>query len=83
MKRAIYSYQVNFLPDEGGYTVIVPALPGCLSFGNTIEEATKNAEKAIKLHLECLKAHKKRIPSGLKKKPFYSAFIQVNLPYAR
>lgn len=83
MKREIYSYQVNFLPDEGGYTATVPTLAGCVSFGKTIEEATKNAEKAIKLHLECLKAHKKRIPNGLKRKPLYSTFIQVTLPYAR
>ncbi|MBW2122116.1 MAG: type II toxin-antitoxin system HicB family antitoxin [Deltaproteobacteria bacterium] len=38
--------------DEGGYTAIVPALPGCISEGNTKEEALKNIEEAIVLYLE-------------------------------
>jgi predicted RNase H-like HicB family nuclease len=37
---------------EGGYTVIVPALPGCVSEGNTREEAIKNIHEAIELYLE-------------------------------
>ncbi|MBI5417787.1 type II toxin-antitoxin system HicB family antitoxin [Candidatus Poribacteria bacterium] len=38
--------------DEGGYTAIVPALPGCISEGNTREEALKNIREAIGLYLE-------------------------------
>ncbi len=38
--------------DEGGYTVVVPALPGCVSEGNTKEEALKNIQEAITLYLE-------------------------------
>ena len=38
--------------DEGGYTVIVPALPGCISEGNTKAEALKNVHEAIELYLE-------------------------------
>jgi len=38
--------------DEGGYTVLVPALPGCISEGDTKEEALKNIEEAIALYLE-------------------------------
>ncbi|NIT04174.1 type II toxin-antitoxin system HicB family antitoxin, partial [Candidatus Saccharibacteria bacterium] len=38
--------------DEGGYTVVVPALPGCISEGNTKEEALKNIQEAITLYLE-------------------------------
>ena len=79
----LYSYQINLIPDEDGYTAVVPALTGCISFGKTIEEATRNVEKAIKLHLECLKAHKKRIPDDVNKKPFYSTFVQVSFPYVR
>lgn len=37
---------------EGGYTVIVPALPGCVSEGNTRDEAIKNIHEAIELYLE-------------------------------
>ena len=44
--------RVVFEPsDEGGYTVYVPSLPGCISEGETIEEATKNIQKAIELYL--------------------------------
>jgi predicted RNase H-like HicB family nuclease len=38
--------------DEGGYTAIVPALPGCLSEGNSREEALTNIQEAIRLYLE-------------------------------
>lgn len=38
--------------DEGGYTAIVPALPGCISEGDTRDEALKNIEEAISLYLE-------------------------------
>jgi predicted RNase H-like HicB family nuclease len=38
--------------EEGGYTVTVPALPGCVSEGETREEALRNIEEAIRLHLE-------------------------------
>jgi predicted RNase H-like HicB family nuclease len=38
--------------DGGGYTVYVPALPGCLSEGDTKEEALKNIREAIELYLE-------------------------------
>ena len=38
--------------DEGGYTAIVPALPGCISEGDTREEALKNIEEAVRLYLE-------------------------------
>ena len=38
--------------DEGGYTVSVPALPGCISEGDNIDEALENIQEAIKLYLE-------------------------------
>ncbi len=38
--------------DEGGYTAIVPALPGCLSEGDTKKEALINIKEAIHLYLE-------------------------------
>lgn len=37
---------------EGGFTVTVPALPGCVTFGKTLEEAEKMAGEAIQLYLE-------------------------------
>ena len=38
--------------DEGGYTVYVPSLPGCISEGETVEEALVNLREAIALYLE-------------------------------
>ncbi len=38
--------------DEGGYTIYAPALPGCLSEGDTLEEALANIREAIALYLE-------------------------------
>ncbi len=38
--------------DEGGYTVYVPSLPGCISEGETVEEALANIREAIELYLE-------------------------------
>jgi predicted RNase H-like HicB family nuclease len=37
---------------EGGFTVYVPSLPGCISEGDTVEEALKNIEEAAELYLE-------------------------------
>ena len=38
--------------EEGGFTVYVPSLPGCVSEGNSREEALKNIRAAIELYLE-------------------------------
>jgi predicted RNase H-like HicB family nuclease len=45
--------KVLFEPsDEGGFTVYVPALPGCVSEGDTLDEARANIREAIELYLE-------------------------------
>ena len=45
--------KVLFEPsEEGGYTVYVPALPGCISEGDTLEEARRNIRESIALYLE-------------------------------
>ena len=48
---------------EGGYTVTVPSLPGCVTYGKSIEKATEMAKEAIELYLESLKAHHEEIPN--------------------
>jgi predicted RNase H-like HicB family nuclease len=55
--------QVILIPDEdGGYTVEVPSLPGCISEGDTIEEALNNIKEAIELYLEVLQEEGRPIP---------------------
>lgn len=38
--------------ERGGYTVTIPALPGCISEGNTFEEAQRNIQEAAELYVE-------------------------------
>jgi predicted RNase H-like HicB family nuclease len=38
--------------DEGGFTAIVPSLPGCISEGESVKEALANVQQAIQLYLE-------------------------------
>ena len=74
------SYQIDLIEEkEGGYTVLVPELPGCVSFGETIEEAKENAKEAIELHLENLKAHDsfENIKTSV-----FTTVVQINATYA-
>jgi predicted RNase H-like HicB family nuclease len=76
--KKIFSYQIHLIPErEGGYTVLVPLLPGCLSYGRTVEEATENAREAIGLHLENLAAHKQPIPEGNESVCVFTTLVQV------
>lgn len=47
---------------ESGYVVTVPALPGCHTQGDTLEEAEANVREAIELYLDSLAAHGESIP---------------------
>ena len=63
MKTTELNYSVLFQKEpEGGYTVIVPSLPGCVTYGKDLEEARKMAREAIELYLESLKEHNEEIP---------------------
>jgi len=49
----VYNYTVIFEPvKDGGYDVVVPAIPEICTFGETREEARAMAEEAIKCYLE-------------------------------
>ncbi len=61
--RKTLSYSVFYEESaEGGYAAFVPALPGCHTQGETLEEAEQNAAEAITVYLESLAAHKEPIP---------------------
>ena len=49
--------------NDGGYVVTVPTLPGCVSQGDTRQEALKNIEEAIDLYLEDVRAAGEPIPA--------------------
>jgi len=62
MKSKELSFRIVLRPEpEGGYTVIVPSLPGCITYGNSLEEAKKMAEDAIKAYLESMKKHEEEV----------------------
>lgn len=48
--------------EEGGFWAEVPALPGCFSQGETIEETIANTKEAIELHIICLREDGEEIP---------------------
>lgn len=49
-------YQIILKPEpEGGFTVLVPALPGCVTWGRNLKHARKMAVEAIAGYVECLK----------------------------
>ena len=48
---------------EGGFTVLVPSLPGCITYGDTVDESIANTKEAIELYIESLKAHDEEIPT--------------------
>ena len=63
--RREYEYTILLDPneDEGGFTVTVPALPGIVTQGDTVEEAREMARDAIALYLEDLVADGEPIPT--------------------
>jgi len=48
---------------EGGYTVTVPSLPGCVTYGETVDEAIAMAKEAIELYIEDLLERGEEIPT--------------------
>ena len=56
--------------EEGGYTAYVPALPGCISEGDTIEDSLANIREAMELYLEDVK-----VPSGKRHTKIYGVAV--------
>jgi len=58
MKTKKASFRIILRPEpEGGYTVMVPSLPGCITYGEDIQEAKKMAQDAIKAYIASMKKH--------------------------
>lgn len=68
-------FGVIITPDEDGiYIAECPTLPGCISQGETREQALENLKKSIKGYLESLKKHNEPIPPSI-----YEEIIEVNI----
>lgn len=60
---SIHHYTAVFEPDKKrGYTVTIPALPGCISEGDTFDAALRNIREAAMLYLDVLHQRRSRVP---------------------
>jgi antitoxin HicB len=58
-----YTYKIMLHKEaEGGYTVTVPALPGCITYGESVDEAIDMAKDAIDIYIEELQSRGEIIP---------------------
>ena len=55
-------YTVLIYPDDGAYSVVVPALPGCVTWGQTVDEALAMAREAIEGHVAALRDTGQEVP---------------------
>jgi predicted RNase H-like HicB family nuclease len=61
------TYRLHLTPEqEGGYTVIVPALPGCITWGENIDHAIEMAKEAIEIYIESMVANNETVPDESK-----------------
>ena len=58
-----YRVLLEWSEEGGGYTVTVPALPGCISEGDTREQALANIREAIQCYVESCLKHGEAVPS--------------------
>ena len=64
MAKSRYHYNIMLRPEpEGGYTALVPALPGCVTYGRTLKEAREMAKDAISGYIASLRKHNDPIPT--------------------
>ncbi len=64
IKAKLLKYTVVYTEEpEGGFTVTVPSLAGCVTYGKNLAEAKAMAKEAINLYLESLQKHREKIPS--------------------
>lgn len=59
----MYTYKIHLHKEaEGGFTVSVPVLPGCITYGENVDEAIAMAKEAIELYIEELQERGESIP---------------------
>lgn len=59
----MYTYKIHLHKEaDGGFTVSVPALPGCITYGENVDEAIAMAKEAIELYIEELQERGEAVP---------------------
>jgi antitoxin HicB len=72
-------YKILLRKEENGtYTVIVPSLPGCLTFGHTVEEALAMAKEAIEGFIECMIARGEDVPIEADESMICTVAVEAN-----
>jgi len=79
MKVLNYTVKVH-AAEEGGFWAEVPALPGCLTQGETLDEVTSMAKDAIEGYLASLVSHGEQIPVEEKESLVGTLDVQVHAP---
>jgi predicted RNase H-like HicB family nuclease len=73
-----YQFTVVIEPDDGAFHAFVPALPGCHTFGMTIDEARANITEAMELHIESMLEDGEAVP--VEGEPLFVTRISVPVP---
>lgn len=75
-----YTVLLYHEPEDDGFSVVIPSLPGCVTQGETIEESLANAREAITVYLRSLAKHGEEIP--VEDEPPVVASVIVEAPAA-
>jgi len=70
-----YQFTVVIEPDGESFHAFVPALPGCHTFGMTVDEARANIAEAMELHIESLQEDGEPIP--VEREPLFITRLSV------
>jgi len=73
-----YQFTVVIEPDEASFHAYVPVLPGCHSFGDTLDEARANIFEAMQLHVESMQADGEPIP--IEQEPLFITRLSIPVP---
>jgi predicted RNase H-like HicB family nuclease len=73
-----YRFTVVIEPDEDAFHAYAPALPGCHTFGTTIDEARANIEEAVALHIESMLEDGEPVP--IEREPLFITQLSIPVP---
>ena len=71
----VHQFTVIIEQDDDAFRAYVPTLPGCHTFGATVEEAQSNIVEAIALHIECMQKDEESIP--IEREPLFITRLSV------
>lgn len=70
-----YDFTIVIEPDDVGFHAFVPALPGCHSHGNTLDEAQANIAEAVELHVETMIEDGEDVP--IERTPYFVSRMSI------